>query len=104
MRKGYEKQILDHNVEKFSLMVKDDIDMFSSTEILTKANKNAVLQINSVSGAENITENLKWHIGKDKHIRLWHSQLNSNYWCLVETTAGKAGVSGLIDMLAIFIK
>ena len=39
MRKDYEKQILDHNVEKFSLMVKNDIDMFSSTEILTKANK-----------------------------------------------------------------
>ena len=43
MRKGYEKQILDHNVEKFGLMVRDDIDMFSSTEILTKADKNTAL-------------------------------------------------------------
>ncbi len=43
MRNSYEKQILDHNVEKFSLMVRDDIDMFSSNETLTEANKNAAL-------------------------------------------------------------
>ncbi len=59
MRKSYEKQILDHNVEKFSLMVKDDINMFSSTETLTEADKNAELQVNSVSGAKKITEDLK---------------------------------------------
>ena len=43
MRKGYEKQILDHNVEKFSLIVRDDKDIFSFTEILIKANKNVAL-------------------------------------------------------------
>ena len=51
MRKGYEKQILDHNVEKFSLMVRDDIDMFSFTKTLTETDKNVVLQVNSVSDA-----------------------------------------------------
>ncbi len=59
MRKDYEKQILDYNVEKFSLMVRDDIDLFSSTEILTQADKNAALQVNSVSGAKKIRKELK---------------------------------------------
>lgn len=79
MRKGYEKQILDHNVEKFNIMVRDDIDMFSSTETLTEADKNAALQVNSVSGAKKITEDLKWLIRKDEHKRLQHSRLSSNY-------------------------
>ncbi len=43
MRKGYKKQILDYNVEKFSLIVRDDIDLFSSTKILTQDDKNAAL-------------------------------------------------------------
>ena len=104
MRKSYEKQILDHNVEKFSLMVKDDIDMFSSTEILTEADKNAALQVNSVSDAKKITEELKWNVGKNVRIRLQNSRLSSNYWCLAETAADNAGVPGLIDALAVFIK
>ncbi len=104
MRKSYEKQILDHNVEKFSLMVRDDINMFSSTETLTEADKNAELQVNSVSSAKKITEDLKWNVGKDERIRLWHSRLSNNYWCLAETAADNAGVPGLIDALAVFIK
>ena len=104
MRKSYEKQILDHNVEKFSLMVRDDINMFSSTETLTEADKNAELQVNSVSGAKKITEDLKWNVGNDKRIRLQNSQLSSNYWCLAETAADNAGVSGLMDTLTVFIK
>ena len=43
MRKGYEKQILDHNIEKFSLMVRANLDMFSSAETLTQADRNAAL-------------------------------------------------------------
>ncbi len=43
MRKGYKRQILDYNIKKFSLMVRDDIDLFSSTEILTQTDKNAAL-------------------------------------------------------------
>lgn len=44
MRKGYEKQILNHHVEKFCLIIRDDIDMFSSTKTLTEVDKNAALQ------------------------------------------------------------
>lgn len=79
MRDGYEKQILNHNVEKFSLMVRDDIDMFSFTETLTEADKNATLQVNSMSDAKKITEDLNWLIRKDERKKLQHSQLRSNY-------------------------
>lgn len=72
MSKDYEKQILNHNIEKLSLMVKDEIDMFSTIKMLTAANKNTELQVNSVTSAKNIMEDLKWHIGADKYIRLWH--------------------------------
>lgn len=58
MKKSYKKQILNHNVEKFSLRVKDNIDIFSSTKTLAEANKNAILNINSVIGAKSITEDL----------------------------------------------
>ncbi len=34
MRKSYKKQILDYNIQRFSLMVRDDIDYFSFTKIL----------------------------------------------------------------------
>lgn len=40
---GYKKQILNYNVEKFSLMVRDHIDIFSLTEALSEVNKNAAL-------------------------------------------------------------
>lgn len=43
MRKRYKRQILDHNIEKFSLIVKDNINIFSSTKLLMQANKNTVL-------------------------------------------------------------
>ena len=59
MRKGYEKQILDHNVKKFSLIIRANLDMFSSTETLIQADQNAALQVNSVSGAKKIMEDLK---------------------------------------------
>ena len=59
MRKKYKKQILDYNIEKFSLMVKDDIDIFVSIKILIQADKNAVLQVNSMNDAKKIREELK---------------------------------------------
>ena len=59
MKKSYKKQILDYNTEKFSLIVRDDIDIFSSTKILTQTNKNAVLQVNSVSDRKKIRGELK---------------------------------------------
>ena len=37
IKKGYEKQILDHNIERFNLMVKADLDIFASIETLTQA-------------------------------------------------------------------
>ncbi len=73
MRKGYEKQILDYNVEKFSLMVRDDIDLFSSTEILIQVDKNTALQVNSMSGIKKIKEKLKWYIEKSKRLKLGQS-------------------------------
>ena len=59
MKKGYEKQILGHNLEKFGLMIRADLDMFSSAKILTQADRNAALQVNPVSGAKKIMEDLK---------------------------------------------
>ncbi len=73
MRKGYEKQILDYNVEKFSLMVRDNIDLFSSNEILTSADENVALQVNFMSGAKKIREELKWYIQKSERLRLGQS-------------------------------
>ena len=104
IRKSYEKQILDHNVEKFSLMVRADLDMFSSAETLTQANQNAALQVNLVSGAKKIMEDLKWHFRRDECWRLQYNCLSTNYWCLAKTAADKTGVPGSADALAVFIK
>lgn len=59
IRKDYKRQILDHNVEKFSLMLKDNIDIFFSTKRLIQTNKNAILQVNFVSDVKKIREGLK---------------------------------------------
>lgn len=72
MRKGYEKQILDHNIEKFSLIVRDDINIFSSIKILIKVNKNATLQVNSISDIKKTRKDLKWHDRKNEYIKLRH--------------------------------
>lgn len=72
MRKSYKKQILDHNIEKFSLMVRL-MDMFSFTKTLIEADKNVELQVNSVNGAKSITEDLKLHIMKNERIKLRHN-------------------------------
>ncbi len=73
MRQNYGRQILDYNVGKFSLMVKDDIDLFSFTEILTQGNENAALQVNSVNDAKKTREELKGYIKKNERLRLRHS-------------------------------
>lgn len=70
MRKNYIKQILDYNIEKFNLIVKDDINMFSFSKSLIKTNKNAPLKINFVSNIKKIKKNLKQHIKKNKYIKL----------------------------------
>lgn len=43
MKKSYKRQILDCNIEMFSLMVRNDINLFLFTEILAQVDKNAVL-------------------------------------------------------------
>ncbi len=70
MRKTYKRQILDYNVKKFSLIVKNDIDLFFSTKIITQADKTVALQSNSVSGTKKIKEELKWYIEKSEWLRL----------------------------------
>ena len=79
MRKSYKKQILDYNVEKSSLMVKDNIDIFSSTKILIQASKNTILQINFINCAKKIRKELNWYIEKNERLKLRHNQLNYNY-------------------------
>lgn len=59
MRIGYEKQILNHYLEKFTWMVKADLDMLSLIKALIQANKNAELQLNSVNGANEMIKDLK---------------------------------------------
>ncbi len=59
MRKSYKKQILDYNIKKFSLMIKNNINKFSSHEILIQANKNIIMQVNFVDSAKKIREKLK---------------------------------------------
>lgn len=73
MQKSYEKQILNYNVEKFNLIVKDNKNIFFFTKTLTKVNKNATLQVNSIYNVQKIIKDLKQYIGKDKYIRLCHS-------------------------------
>ena len=57
-----------------------------------------------MSGAKKIKEELKWYIERSERLRLKHSRLSCNYWCLAETAADKAGIPGFIDALAVFIK
>ncbi len=104
MRKGYKKQILDYNVEKFNLMIRDDTDLFSSTKILTQADENAALQVNCVSDAKKIKEDLKWYIEKSERLKLGHSRFSCNYRCLAGIAVDKSGVPRFIDVLAVFIK
>lgn len=43
MKKNYKKQILKHNVDKFSLMIRANLNIFFSTKILIQANQIAEL-------------------------------------------------------------
>lgn len=69
-----------------------------------QADKKRVLQDYSVTDVKKIVKELKWYIKKNKHVRLQHSQLNSNHFWLAEIAANKAGVPGFIDRLVVFIK
>lgn len=82
MKIDYEKQILDYNIKRFSLMVRVDLDMFLSTQIFTQDNQNAELQINSRSSVKKIMEDLKKYPKKYERRRLKYSPLSINYRCI----------------------
>lgn len=42
LKKGYEKQILNYSIEKFNLIVKNEMDMLFSSKTLIKADKNGI--------------------------------------------------------------
>lgn len=69
MRKSYKKLILNNNIKKFSLIIKDNINMFLSIKIPTQANKNTVLQINFLNNAKKIKKVLKQHIEKNELVK-----------------------------------
>lgn len=104
MKKGYEKQIPDLNVEKFSLMVRDNLNIFFLIKISHQVKYNSALQINSVSSAKKIIKDLKQHFGKDERQKLQYKCLSINYQCQVEIVVNKVGVPKLMDALAVFIK
>lgn len=104
INKSYKKQILNHNIKKFNLIIKANLNMFSFIKTLIHINQNTTLQINSVSSIKKIREDLKQHFRKYKCQRLQYSCLSTNYQCLAETIANKANVLKLIDVLAVFIK
>ena len=54
-------------------MVRDNIDMFFSTKIVTQANENAILQVNFVSSAKKIKKELKWYIERSEWLKLGHT-------------------------------
>lgn len=47
--KGYEKQILDHNIKKFNLITRADLDIFFLAKTLIQTNQNIKLQINLIN-------------------------------------------------------
>lgn len=57
IKKNYKKKILDTNIEKFDLIIKNNIDMFFFIKTLIKQKKNLVLKINFVNSAKNIINN-----------------------------------------------
>lgn len=68
MKKGYKNQILDYDVEKFNLIVKNDINIFVFSKSLIKANKNILLKVTSLNRAKKIWNNLKNFIKKVEYI------------------------------------
>lgn len=58
MKKSYKKQILDHNVKKFNLMIKTYLAMFFSIKTLTQTDQNIALQINLINNPKKIIKDL----------------------------------------------
>lgn len=85
-------------------MVEDNINIFSSTKIVTQAHNNTVLWINCISGTKKIKKELKLYIERSKWLKLRHIWLSYNYCCLAMIMAEKAGIPRYIDVLMVFIK
>lgn len=84
MKKSFQKQILDHNVKKFCLIVRANLDMLSSAKLLTETNPNAALQITLIRDAKKSIEDLKWDFRKNKCQNLQYSYLTTNYWYIAK--------------------
>ena len=54
-------------------MVKNNINKFLSIKILMQANKNIALQLNSLSNIKKFKKDLKWHIEKNKQVKLQYN-------------------------------
>lgn len=52
IKKSYKKQILYYNVEKLSLIIKHNIDIFFFIKILIKIIKNIILQLKFISSVK----------------------------------------------------
>lgn len=104
MRKYHGKQNLIHDVVKFSLMIRNDINMFLTIKLSTQVDNNIVLQVNSINDAKKIGKELMWYIGRNEQERWQYSRFSKNYWYLAETIVDKLDVPGFINLLAVFIK
>lgn len=56
IKKRYEKQILNHNIKKFSFMIKTNLNIFFSIKILIQISQNTKFQMNLIS---NIKKSIK---------------------------------------------
>lgn len=104
IKNNYKKQILNYNIKKFSLIIKNIINKFFSSKTLIKANNNVILQINFVSNTKKFRKNLKQLVKKTGYISLQYNQLSSNNLYLVEITTNNANILRLIGVLVVFIK
>lgn len=84
-------------------MIRNNINILFSTTILTQVNKNAILQVNSISSVKKIKEELRQYIEKSEQLSLKYSQFHCNYWYLIRIAANKADILGFINKLAVFI-
>lgn len=66
IRKSYKKQILNYNIEKFILMVRNNLDIFFFAKTLTQTDQDATLQVNSIKSAKKIMEDWKQYFEKNK--------------------------------------
>lgn len=55
----YKTYILNWNIEKFDLIIKNNINMFFFIKTLFKTNQNDILHINFISSVKKITKNLE---------------------------------------------